>query len=185
MDSKWLMGFIEASGCFSVVIRKSQNSVGYQTTADFTIKLPLSQKPFLEGIRDFFRAGKIYQNKNEAIFKVTRLDDVKALIGFFQKESFTTEEKKREFSVWKKCVEMMNSGLHLTPEGVLEIARQRDSIHFRNLWNKKNYCSLRVEIDPCHIYEKTHQLPEGCRLCWGEEFKQKLVNLPLKVTGGN
>lgn len=185
MDKSWLLGFMEASGCFSVVIRKSQNQVGYQTTADFTLKLPAHQRPLLEEIQGFLNVGKIYQNKSESLLKVTRLEDAKSLVKFFSSEHLVSEEKRKEFSVWSSCVDMMDKGLHLTAPGVLEIARLRDSIHMKHLWNKKNYCSLRVEIDPCHVYEKTRQLPEGCRICWGEEFRHKLVNIPIKISGGN
>lgn len=180
MDKKWLLGFIEGSGCFSVIIRKSHNQVGYQTTADFTLKLPLPQKSLLEEIQSFLGAGKIYENKNEAILKATKLEDAKKLVQFFGKQRFMSEGKKKEFAVWEECVTMMEEGLHHTPEGILEIARQRDSIHTKKLWNKKDYCHLRLEIDPCHVYQKTHQLPEGCRICWGDEFEASFVKLPIK-----
>jgi len=173
MDRKWLLGFIEGSGCFSIVIRKSNNHIGYQTIADFTIKLPLHQKPLLERIQKTLKVGKIYQDKKGAILKVTRLDDAKRLVRFFGKQRFMSESKRKEFSVWKECVSSLEKGRHHTPDGLLEIARMRDSIHTKNLWNKKNYCSLRMKIDPCHVYEKSHQLPEGCRVCWETSVRRQ------------
>jgi len=166
-----------------VIIRKSHNQVGYQTIADFTIKLPLQQKSLLEEIRKSLNVGRIYTGKGEAILKVTRLDDARKLVKFFGKKSFLSKVKRKEFRVWKKCVSIMDSGKHHTPVGILEMARLRDSVRQKNLWNKKNYCSLRVEIDPCHVYEKANQLPEGCRICWGEEYEKRLVKIPIEEVG--
>lgn len=163
MNKDWLQGFIEGTGCFSVIIRKSPNQVGVQTIADFTLKLPLSQKPLLEKVQKFLGVGRIYESGNEATLKSTKLDDAKKLVAFFNKPF--SGPKRKEFNAWKSVVERMSKGLHLNKEGVLEIARLRDSIHKKKLWNKKDYCSLRVEIDPCEHYQKNHRLPKGCRAC--------------------
>lgn len=183
MDTQWLLGFIEGSGCFSIIIRKSNNHVGYQTIADFTLKLPRSQKPLLENIKAVLGIGKIYENNDEAILKSTKQEDAQRLVEFFQKKQFVSEGKRREFGVWKQCVEKMNAGTHLTKEGVLQIAHLRDSVRLKNLWNKKNYCTIRRELDPCHVFEATNQLPEGCRICWGTEIKQQLINIQIKEGG--
>jgi len=184
MDQKWLSGFIEGTGCFSIIIRKSHNSVGYQTITDFTVKLPLEQKPLLEEIQSHLGLGKVYSNQKGALLKATKLEDAKKLIVLFDGK-FISPAKAREFSVWKDCVSLMEKGLHHTHQGLLEIAHLRDSIHVKKLWNKKNFCSLRVELDPCHIYQKEKHLPQGCRICWGGEFKDHLVKLPIKeVEGG-
>lgn len=177
MDKKWLLGFIEGSGCFSIVIRKSSTTVGYQTIADFTLKLPASQRDLLEKIQKTLKVGRLYENGDEVILKATKLSDARALATFFTPHSFVSEAKKKEFANWKKCVSLMNKGSHTTKNGLLEIARLRDALHTKNLWNKKNYCDLRVELDPCHVYQKTHSLPEGCRICWNP--REQLVKVEV------
>ena len=176
MNKKWLLGFIEGSGCFSIIIRKSKNQVGYQTIADFTMKLPLEERPLLESIQSFLKVGRLYESKGKVILKATKLSDAKKLTAFFSREQFVSESKRKEVEVWKGVVDMMDKNLHLTETGVLDIAHLRDSIHLKKLWNKKNYCSIRVDIDPCGVHQKTNQLPEGCRLCW--EPGNSLVHLP-------
>ena len=176
MDRKWLTGFIEGSGCFSIIIRKSQTKVGYQTIADFTLKRPLDQLPLLEEIKSFLKIGRVYENKKEAIFKINKIDDAKRLITFFKNNALVSPMKQKEFTTWKDCVDIMDSGLQHTAQGILEIAHMRDGIHTRNLWNKKNYCNLRRELDPCQVYEEQHVLPEGCRICW----TPSLVQLPMR-----
>lgn len=182
MDRKWFQGFVEGSGCFSIIIRKSPNRVGWQTVADFTLKLPLGQKALLEEIRSFLGAGKVYQNKRQAILKVTSHEEAGKLASFFGQEEFISPAKKNEFLIWSQCVSLMGKGAHHTPEGVLEIAHLRDSVHLKRLWNKKNFCSLRKELDPCHVYQETHSLPAGCRICWTGGEKH-LVQLPVKEGG--
>lgn len=179
MDTKWLTGFIEGSGCFSVIIRKSGNQVGYQTIADFTLKLPLASKGLLDDIRAALGIGKVYQNKDEAILKATKIEDALTLVSFLE-DGFVSAAKQREFLVWKACVSLMAQGRHHTREGVLEIARLRDSVHTKPLWNKKTYCTLRVELDPCHVFQQTHELPDGCRICWSRGHEK----LPLVQVGG-
>lgn len=173
MDKKWLLGFIEGSGCFSVVIRKSKNHVGFQTIADFTLKLPKEQESLLREIRNFLGVGGLYKNKSTALLKVTKLEDSKKLVMFFSKQPFLSKSKRNEFRAWKRCVQLMSKGSHHTPEGILEIARLRDEVHHKRLWNKKNYCSLRLELDPCHLATGKAQLPVGCRVCWGSKQAAK------------
>jgi len=165
MDKKWLLGFIEAAGCFSVVIRKSKNKVGYQTTLDFTLKLPRSQEALLKKIHSSLGIGKLYSNKKEAILKATSIEDARKIAGFLKTQSFVSQPKKTEFKNWSKCLHHIEKGNHLSKEGILEIARLRDSVHARNLWNKKDYCALRTDIDPCSLRKKG-KTPKGCRICY-------------------
>ena len=164
MNKKWILGFIEGSGCFSVVIRKSRNKVGYQTTADFTLKLPQNQEELLERIHTHLGIGRVYSSKKESVLKSTSLEDAKKLVRFLSKTRFLSHTKRREFNAWRNCIELIEKGVHLTPQGVLGIARLRDTVHVKNLWNKKNYCILRKELDPCQMHREG-KMPEGCRIC--------------------
>lgn len=176
ISRQWLLGFIESAASFSVILKKSKNLLGRQVVADFTIKVPGTEVGLLEEIKEALRAGNIYysnkQTKNEAILKATKLEEVKYIASLFKPADFISESKRKKFEMWSRCIHLIDQKQHLTKEGILQIALLRDLLHARKQWNKKKYCHVRLEIDPCHVYQKEHKLPETCQLCFEEHLSK-------------
>ena len=42
---------------------------------------------------------------------------------------------------------------------------KRQLIHKRKQYNKRNFCELKVGVDPCELFLKTKKIPEDCNLC--------------------
>ncbi len=186
LSADWMLGFIESNGCFSIIIKKNKNSIGYQTQADFSIKLPYYEESMLRQIQAFLGGiGHIYRTKNEVMLKATKLEDVKKIADFLGPMNFISAKKRQEFENWERCIKMIEAGRHLQKEGFLEIALLRDIIHTKSKrqWNKKNFCSVRFEIDPCHVYHREGHLPSGCTVCWDE--KGLKIDVPVKVLERN
>jgi len=175
IDKKWLLGFIESAGIFSIIIKKSKNNLGHQIVADFTIKLPGSEVGLLEKIKDHLQAGNIYYRnkitKDEAILKATKLEEVKRIASLFKPDDFVSDTKRKKFETWKNCINLIEQKQHLTKEGILQIALLRDLLHYnKKLWNKKKYCHVRLELDPCHVYQEEKRLPDTCQFCFKEHL---------------
>jgi len=178
LSKEWLLGFIESNGCFSIIIKKSKNSVGYQTLADFSIKLPAYEENMLKDIQTYLGIGHIYRRKNEVALKATKLEDIKKVAEFLGPLGFVSAKKRQEFENWRKCIGIIETGRHLKKEGLLEIALLRDVIHSKYQWNKKNFCHVRLDIDPCHVYHKEGYLPHNCTICWSERGIK--IDVPVK-----
>ncbi|GEM_PF-2376367 len=177
VSRQWLLGFIESSATFSIILKKSNNNFGQQVVADFTIKLPGSEVGTLEKIQEILQAGNIYyrnkETKDEAILKATKLEEIKNIITLFKPSDFISETKQKKFQIWSECIELIDKKQHLTKEGFLKIALLRDVLnHKKKQWNKKKYCHIRLEIDPCHIYQKEKKLPDTCQLCFKGHLKE-------------
>lgn len=177
VSKQWLLGFIESAAVFSIIIKKSKNTLGQQIVADFTIKLPGSEVGILEKIKEVLQAGNIYyrnkETKDEAILKATKLEEVKNIVTLFKPTDFLSETKRRKFETWSECIAIIEKKQHLTKEGFLKIALLRDVLNYKKKqWNKKKYCHVRLEIDPCHIYQKENRLPETCQLCFKGHIKE-------------
>ena len=174
ISKPWLLGFIESAASFSIILKKSKNLLGRQAVADFTIKVPGAEVGLLEKIQEALHAGNIYysnkQTKSEAILKATKLEEVKAIAALFKPADFISDAKRKKFEMWSQCIQLIDQKQHLTKEGILQIALLRDLLHARKQWNKKKYCHVRLEIDPCHVYQKEHRLPETCQLCFKEHL---------------
>ena len=177
LDKKWLLGFVESAATFSIIIKKRKNTLGQQVVADFTIKLPGSEVGTLEKIKEELQAGNIYyrnkETKDEAILKATKLEEIKNIVLVFKPEDFVSETKRKKFELWSQCIQMIEQKQHLTKEGILQIALLRDLLNYnKKHWNKKKYCHVRLEIDPCHVYQQEKKLPETCELCFKGHLKE-------------
>ncbi len=178
IDKKWLLGFIESAAVFSIILKKSNNNLGQQVVADFTIKVPGSEVGTLERIQQGLQAGNIYyrnkETKDEAILKATKLEEVKNIITMFKPEDFVSPTKQKKFKIWSECITIIDQKQHLTKEGFLQIALLRDVLNYsKKQWNKKRYCHVRLEIDPCHVYQKEKKLPDNCELCFKGHLEKK------------
>ena len=177
INKKWLLGFIESAAIFSIVLKKSKTTVGHQVVADFTIKLPGSEVAVLEKIQEALQVGNIYyrnkETKDEAILKATKLEEVKRIVSLFKPADFTSSTKQKKFKIWSECIDLIDKKQHLAKEGFLKIALLRDLLNYnKKHWNKKKYCYVRLEIDPCHVYQKEKRLPETCQLCFQGHLKE-------------
>src|SRR3989344_7686270 len=110
IDKKWLLGFIESAATFSIILKKSKNTLGQQVVADFTIKLPGSEVGTLEKIQEALQAGNIYyrnkETKDEAILKATKLEEVQRIASVFKSTDFMSPAKQKKFNTWLECVKL-------------------------------------------------------------------------------
>jgi hypothetical protein len=82
----------------------------------------------LEGIREFFGVGQIvanrrYDDHREHLYRYVvrrRRDLLETVIPFFRQHPMLTT-KQDNFVKFAKCVELVSSGRHLTPSGLIEI----------------------------------------------------------------
>ena len=159
-----LRGFLEAAGSFSIVLKRSAGSLGYQVVADFSVKLPAHEAETLAAIQQQLGAGRVYTRQREAVLKVTKLEDVQRIASLLDRP-FLSQTKQKEFSDWRACIALMGTGAHRTKDGLLRIAMLRDQMHARRQWNKRNFCFVRKAVDPCQVVKEEGDIRPGCHIC--------------------
>jgi hypothetical protein len=132
LNSLFVTGFTDAEGCFHIsTIKNTKLKGGWMVKATFTINLHQKDKALLEQIKYYFGdIGNITKSgKTNIQFRVSSQKDlINIIIPHFEKFSLITQ-KKTDFELFKRVVEIMNRKEHLTPEGLQEIINIRASIN--------------------------------------------------------
>ena len=141
----WVLGFVDGEGCFSIgLVRQAGGGnrkcyrLGWQVVHRFAVVQGARSVEALEGLRDFFGVGRLYQNRrhdnhreNLYQFLVERRDDlVEVVIPFFERFPLRTD-KRHDFERFAHCVHMVNLGHHLHREGLVEILTTMEGMNHR------------------------------------------------------
>jgi len=129
----WFMsGFTDAEGCFLIIVRKSHKSkLGWQIEANFTINLHSKDLDLLRLIQTYFDGvGRIGKERNSCCdYTVGSLEQiVTKVIPHFDKYPLKTK-KYSDYLLFKEAVMIMQSGEHLTKEGLQKIINIRASLN--------------------------------------------------------
>jgi len=118
----WITGFVDAEGCFSVII-EIKDKTKWKVTTSFEINLHIKDVDILYKIQSFFGVGAIYLRtyKNIAVYKVTKIKYLKdIIIPHFLKYSLISQ-KYIDFTLWSKVVDLILNKEHLTHKGFITI----------------------------------------------------------------
>ncbi len=132
----WVIGFVDGEGCFSIGFvrqpcrtRRKGYRAGYQVFHRFVVTQGARSKACLEDIRSFFGVGNLYENRRHDShrehliqYHVSRRKDLLGVIIPFFREHPLRSSKQRDFETFARCLEIVESGRHLSSEGLIEIA---------------------------------------------------------------
>jgi hypothetical protein len=119
--SYWLAGFTSGEGSFIVTVFKSKTVLGYAVRLTFQLTQHSRDEQLLINVIEYLGCGKIYQDKEAHIFKVTKLLDInEKIIPFFEKYP-VLGVKYKDFIDWCTIAKLMKEGKHLTVEGLEQI----------------------------------------------------------------
>jgi LAGLIDADG endonuclease len=136
---QWIVGFVDGEGCFSCPIQRNRViRIGWQLQPMFAVVQAARSLPVLEMIQRFFGCGKIHRNRRHDnhredlfVYQVFRRSDLlETIIPFFEANPLRTA-KAVEFRKFAAIVRMMDTKLHLTVEGLVEIARIAQTMNHR------------------------------------------------------
>lgn len=131
----WVIGFVDGEGCFSIgFVRQAGGRgrvgyrTGYQVAHEFAVTQGVQSIACLEELEDFFGVGQVivnrrYDNHREHLHRYVvrrRKDLIEAIIPFFRANPMHSS-KQRNFEKFALCVELIDSGHHLSFEGLAEI----------------------------------------------------------------
>ena len=141
----WVIGFVDGEGCFSVsFVRqtgrtgRSGYKLGYQVAPRFTVAQGASSVACLEELREFFGVGHVYGNQRHDNHREhmkqyvvsDRWDLMETIVPFFREHPLRSA-KRMDFEKFVCVLQMIESGLHLTPEGLVQIAEITQTMNRR------------------------------------------------------
>ena len=173
-----IMGFVEGEGCFSIAIQRHIDRTPRKCGWKYNIKRPFlfevmpsfrlticeADRQILEEVRETLGIGQIYVQKrslegkgeqNIAHYYAEGLKQCLLVREFFQKQKFYTR-KGKNFQLWCKCLEIVESGRHLEKEGLLEICGIRDQMNYRSTKRKWGAEEIEKILDAKPIHQTAH-----------------------------
>jgi hypothetical protein len=136
---QWIVGFVDGEGCFSCPIyRNPVMKIGWQCQPRFAVVQGERSVHVLEFLKDFFGCGNIYRNRRhdnhrEDLFCYNvwnRRDLSGNIVPFFEANPLRTA-KLDEFLKFTRVIKMMELRLHLTPDGLRQIAEIQQTMNHR------------------------------------------------------
>ncbi len=140
----WVVGFTDGEGCFHVsVVRNPKTALGYQVIPEFVIVQHERDIQILYALKRFFRCGVVRRNHGDRwAFRIRKLSCLRQVCDFFTKHPLKTK-KNVDFIRFRRIITKMEEGLHLTPEGLLDIIQIALSM---NTGKRKSLLQVREEI---------------------------------------
>lgn len=121
ISPNWLVGFVDAEGCFNVQIFKSTTKTGEAVKLSFIVTQHIRDECLIRSLIDYFGCGNININRKEIYFKITKFSYlIEKVIPFFEKYSLQGV-KSKDFNDFCKVSELMQNKIHLTTEGLSQI----------------------------------------------------------------
>ena len=134
LDPQYIVGLVDGEGSFHINIRKwPKNRNGYSVAAEFSMDIVHDDLEILERLKITLNCGSIIPKRQrnprwrpQAKFHVTNLQDInRIIIPFFKEHPPQIPTKRKDFEIWCKIVEMLNSKEHLTQDGLRRVFELR------------------------------------------------------------
>lgn len=122
LDPNWVTGFVDAEGCFCVIIEISKD-LKRKVKVSFEINLHKKDTDILYKLQSFFGIGAVYTRQDKPIswYRVTNITYINnVIIPHFTKYPLISK-KRGDFLLWSKVIEIISNKDHLTEIGFLKI----------------------------------------------------------------
>ncbi len=122
LSPDWVVGFVDGEGCFHVsILRHPEMTVGYQVLPEFTVVQHERDVQVLYALKRFLGCGVVRRNHGDRwAYRVRKLQCLERVCEFFTRHPLKTR-KQVDFVRFRRIVQKMKEGRHLTPEGLREI----------------------------------------------------------------
>jgi hypothetical protein len=141
----WLSGFIDGEGCFQIACRKRVRNgrTHIAMEPEFRIELHMRDEAILHEIRRSLGFGKVkpIHTRGHRILLIAGTKSCNLLATVLDKHPLKTK-KREDFRIWKKSIELFKNGATRSKDGLLKLARLKDSLNSHSSAKKrKNYWS--------------------------------------------
>lgn len=127
----WLSGFVDAEGCFSVVVFKSKTSkLGEAVKLSFILTQSNRDEYLIKSLIEYLGCGNTSLDPRGTIdFKVTNFSNIKDIIVPFFIKYPLKGNKSLDFTDFCEVVRLMENKSHLTKEGLDKIKKIRNRMN--------------------------------------------------------
>jgi hypothetical protein len=123
LEAQWIVGFVDGEGCFHVSVNPhAEMSVGYQVLPEFTVVQHERDVQILHALKAHFGCGVVRRNHGDRMAYRVRSKEhlLERIVTFFMAHPLKTK-KNIDFLKFRDVLLLMESGAHLTSEGVEKI----------------------------------------------------------------
>ena len=120
LDPNWVTGFVDAEGCFSIII-EIPNSLKWKVRISFEINLLTppgleKDKDILYKIKSFFGVGAVYHrpDRKKSVYRVTNVNYIKDVIIPHFTNYPLISKKRVDFLLWSEVIKLILNKDHLT-----------------------------------------------------------------------
>lgn len=122
----YLAGFADGEGSFNVAFRKRRDYVRMPWKVSLCFNVSQRDEAILRLFQEHLTCGTMRMRADGVwYFEVNRLEEITScVIPFFERFSFLSAKKQRDFAKYRKLACLMKDGRHLSREGlrlILEI----------------------------------------------------------------
>lgn len=130
LNPYYITGLVDGQGSFSFYVRNPNDSKQTKrrtnVEARFYIKVVEEDKKILYEVKDFFRCGNVYLQRDSRAnhqhcyrYEVTNRKDLEAIIiPFFLRYPLQTATKKKDFHLFSELVRRIAKGEHRSNHGL-------------------------------------------------------------------
>jgi LAGLIDADG endonuclease len=136
---QWIVGFVDGEGCFSLPIHRNPSMrIGWTVQPRFAVVQGERSAHVLYLIKQHFECGTVYRNRRRdshredlLVFGVFNQHALRSsIVPFFEANPLRTA-KADEFKKFAAVLRMMEARVHLTGEGLTEIAKIAQTMNHR------------------------------------------------------
>ncbi len=141
LSKDYIIGLVDGEGSFTAFVRNLDRSTERirrtRIEPRFYIKLIERDKAVLDALKNYFRCGSVYFQKDRRanhqhcyrfeVFNRKELEEI--IIPFFKKNQLRFPSKRRDFEIFCKLMERINHGDHLTESGLRKIFELKQKMH--------------------------------------------------------
>ena len=130
-NANWFRGFVEAEGCFQIIIQESAKARGLR----FSLSQHYRDSELLQSFVNYLGCGRLYRSstRNDVNFIVSVFSDINDKIIPFFKEYPLIGVKKENFEDFLKVAELIRSKEHLTKEGLDKMKRIQSNMNSKRI----------------------------------------------------
>jgi hypothetical protein len=141
LTEDYIVGLADGEGSFTAFVRNSPASAvisrRVRIEPRFYVKLIEKDRKVLEGLKDYFKCGNVYLQKDSRLnhqhcyrYEVwNRKDLIEIIIPFFKKNPLRFPSKRKDFQIFCAMLDSISRNEHLTAKGLDRLRELKKQMH--------------------------------------------------------
>lgn len=124
----WLLGFIEAEGCFQCLVRKNNShKTGFQVSLNFTLTQHSRDLDLMVKLKNHFGLGTIYESTSAVRWVITKKAEIDTLISLLNNK--LVGAKSLDLKDFVFIQGLIDKNVHRTEQGLNQISEIKNNMN--------------------------------------------------------